>query len=312
MSIRVMSQVWETNLPATEKFVLLSLADYAADDGTGVWPSKQTVAVKCSTSLSTIHRTLRKLEKRKLLIQAAPPGTVHATTLYLIDIDRLAKFTNDSAATPTTTITTNASTTTASKLDNPFALTPTDPARCSGSAAATTPVDNSPDHVKLTPPTMSNRDTDHVDLTPEPSVNHPVEPPELPELPVVAFPSENRLHGLDNPFGEEREALDATPAARSAAPDWFLPDEDEEERQLQEAWQRLHAVLPTHDYDDGTEHVLGRLVRGHGLDAYQLDLVSEAIQHPAVESPARLANHLLRRLGEEGLYRLYDWTGEPL
>ena len=35
MSIKLMTRVWDLNLPSAEKFVVLALADHAHDDGTG-------------------------------------------------------------------------------------------------------------------------------------------------------------------------------------------------------------------------------------------------------------------------------------
>jgi len=43
MSIRLMSDVWRTDLPTVEKMVLLVIADHANDEGTQAYPSQATI-----------------------------------------------------------------------------------------------------------------------------------------------------------------------------------------------------------------------------------------------------------------------------
>ena len=61
MSIRLMSEVWLTKLPLTEKMVLLVIADHASDDGTEAWPSQATIAKKASISVRTVQRSVNSL-----------------------------------------------------------------------------------------------------------------------------------------------------------------------------------------------------------------------------------------------------------
>lgn len=61
MSIRVMAEVWRTNLPTTEKMILLVIADHASDDGTEAWPSQATIATKASVSIRTVQRCVNTL-----------------------------------------------------------------------------------------------------------------------------------------------------------------------------------------------------------------------------------------------------------
>ena len=63
MSIRVMSEVWRTNLPTTEKMVLLVIADHANDEGVEAWPSQATIATKASISIRTVQRCVNNLVK---------------------------------------------------------------------------------------------------------------------------------------------------------------------------------------------------------------------------------------------------------
>lgn len=55
MSIRLMSNAWDTNIPMAQKMVLLALCDHANDDGE-CWPSQDKLAGKCSTTERTIGR----------------------------------------------------------------------------------------------------------------------------------------------------------------------------------------------------------------------------------------------------------------
>ncbi len=61
MSIRLMSDVWRTNLPTTEKMVLLVIADHANDEGTQSYPSQATIAEKASISIRTVQRCVNTL-----------------------------------------------------------------------------------------------------------------------------------------------------------------------------------------------------------------------------------------------------------
>jgi hypothetical protein len=61
MSIRLMSEVWRTTLPTTEKMVLLVIADHANDEGTQSYPSQATIAEKASISIRTVQRAVNTL-----------------------------------------------------------------------------------------------------------------------------------------------------------------------------------------------------------------------------------------------------------
>jgi DNA-binding transcriptional regulator YhcF (GntR family) len=74
MSIRLMSEVWRTNLPTVEKMVLLIIADHASDDGTEAWPSQATIAAKASISVRTVQRAVNSLVEAKYLWMAKGQG----------------------------------------------------------------------------------------------------------------------------------------------------------------------------------------------------------------------------------------------
>ena len=61
MSIKLMSTVWESELPSDEKFVALALAGFADDDGERIFPSIAYVAWKVGKTERSVYRTIRKL-----------------------------------------------------------------------------------------------------------------------------------------------------------------------------------------------------------------------------------------------------------
>lgn len=67
MSIKLMSAIFDTDLPTTEKFVLIALADYAADDGESVYPSLDTVRKKTSLSVRAVQIATKSLEEKGYL-----------------------------------------------------------------------------------------------------------------------------------------------------------------------------------------------------------------------------------------------------
>lgn len=73
MSVRVMTAVWEVDLPASQKIVLLALADCANDEGVA-WPSIATIAKKASKSERTVQAMVADLEKAGHLKREQSPG----------------------------------------------------------------------------------------------------------------------------------------------------------------------------------------------------------------------------------------------
>lgn len=74
MSIRLMSEVWRTELPTVEKMVLLVIADHANDEGTEAWPSQATIATKASVSVRTVQRAVNALVAANYLTVAKHAG----------------------------------------------------------------------------------------------------------------------------------------------------------------------------------------------------------------------------------------------
>lgn len=76
MSIALMTEVWQSDLPMTEKMVLLCLADYANDRGE-CWPAVETIAAKCSCTDRTVQKAIKALEERGALDINRVPGRPH-------------------------------------------------------------------------------------------------------------------------------------------------------------------------------------------------------------------------------------------
>lgn len=62
MSVRMMSKVWELDLPQPLKLLALALADIADDEGDNVYPSKAYIAWKVGAHPKTVQRQLAILE----------------------------------------------------------------------------------------------------------------------------------------------------------------------------------------------------------------------------------------------------------
>lgn len=81
MSIKLMTAVWEIDLPASDKLVLLALADCANDEG-GCWPSMATLVKKCSKGERTVQAAIKSLADAGHITRDERPGkgcfyTVH-------------------------------------------------------------------------------------------------------------------------------------------------------------------------------------------------------------------------------------------
>ncbi|MGL4241671.1 MAG: helix-turn-helix domain-containing protein, partial [Beijerinckiaceae bacterium] len=79
MSIRVLSDVFD-HFPAggNELLLALAIADFAADDGTRIYPGVATLAAKTRLSKRTVQYMLRDLEERGWLERVAEGGGLRA------------------------------------------------------------------------------------------------------------------------------------------------------------------------------------------------------------------------------------------
>ena len=68
MSIRRILAALETaDLPASEKLLLILLADHADDETGKCWPSQNYIARRSGLARSTINRTMKRLEGKGLI-----------------------------------------------------------------------------------------------------------------------------------------------------------------------------------------------------------------------------------------------------
>lgn len=75
----------------SRKLLLLSMADKANDDGTGIYASFQTLADMCESSRATVKRLIKQFEDDGLVFHAGMHGNQNGaqTNNYSIDIDAL-------------------------------------------------------------------------------------------------------------------------------------------------------------------------------------------------------------------------------
>lgn len=73
MSVRIMTLVWDLDLSASQKIVLLALADCANDEGQA-WPGITSLRQKCSKSERTVQTMLADLEAAGHITRHQVPG----------------------------------------------------------------------------------------------------------------------------------------------------------------------------------------------------------------------------------------------
>ncbi len=84
-----MAGVWELDLPKEEKYLLLTLADHAHDDGTKCFPGVAYLAWKSGISRRQVQRLLRRLEDSGILEPVAhEKGGRGMATEYAIHTER--------------------------------------------------------------------------------------------------------------------------------------------------------------------------------------------------------------------------------
>lgn len=87
-----MAAVFELEISPNEKLTLLALADHARDDGTGCYPSIETLARKTSQKRRGVQGIMRRLEKLRLI---EPTGHVRGgrgmATEYRITLEKGAQ-----------------------------------------------------------------------------------------------------------------------------------------------------------------------------------------------------------------------------
>jgi biotin operon repressor len=79
VSIRLMARTFELDIPAIEKLVLLALGDHGRDDGTGCYPSIDTLARKTSLTRRGVQKIMRRLEDAGLITPSKQSRGYRAT-----------------------------------------------------------------------------------------------------------------------------------------------------------------------------------------------------------------------------------------
>lgn len=86
MSIRLMTAVWETDLPGNLKLALLALADWSNDDGI-CYPGQKTIGRRCSTSERQARSNVAKLVELGWV--EIVQRRFQNSNVYRLDVDRL-------------------------------------------------------------------------------------------------------------------------------------------------------------------------------------------------------------------------------
>ena len=68
MSVTAMSWAWDQAIRPHQKLVLVAYCDHASDDGTSIWPSIGSIALKTGYSRRRVQQITRELEEMGLLI----------------------------------------------------------------------------------------------------------------------------------------------------------------------------------------------------------------------------------------------------
>lgn len=90
MSIKLMSKIWEMDMPTSEKFVFLCLSDMANDDGV-CWPSLTTVATKTNLTRRSVIRIVNKLITEGWLYKnhRNKKDGSNTSNYYTVNVDKL-------------------------------------------------------------------------------------------------------------------------------------------------------------------------------------------------------------------------------
>lgn len=92
MSIRLIDRVWRHSLhSSTSLLVLLALADYANDDGSGIWPSYESIARKARISRRQAMRTIADLCAAGPVRIVRRGGGRCGANMYAIDVDAIGR-----------------------------------------------------------------------------------------------------------------------------------------------------------------------------------------------------------------------------
>lgn len=85
MSVRVMTAAWSIDLPASDKLVLLALADCANDEGV-CWPGLASLCVKTGKCRRSLQESLRALDAAGHITRKENPGKGMLYTVHPVAI----------------------------------------------------------------------------------------------------------------------------------------------------------------------------------------------------------------------------------
>jgi hypothetical protein len=88
MSSKMVGLVWDADLPRTEKYVLLALADHADHDGENIFPSNDRIAWKTGYKVDQIIVAIKRLKARKILVLVRAASR-YSTNCYRMDPSKL-------------------------------------------------------------------------------------------------------------------------------------------------------------------------------------------------------------------------------
>ena len=87
MSIIATREVWEADLPSTEKFVLLNFVDFSNDKTGTAWPTQRSIARKAGLGCQTVNRTIKRLCDKGVLVWSRRSAEGKSTSnVYRINI----------------------------------------------------------------------------------------------------------------------------------------------------------------------------------------------------------------------------------
>lgn len=102
-----MTLVWKTegHFTASEKLILLYIADRGNFEGKHSYPSLSTLASRCDLGLATVHRCIRNLEKKKILSRSNRYLANRMTSnTYSINLNLLTHFVDNPVDKPCITL----------------------------------------------------------------------------------------------------------------------------------------------------------------------------------------------------------------
>jgi len=93
MSIKLMNRIWDAPLGSpTDKLVLLTLADYANDHGSNIYPSVATLARRCDLTARAVQISLKRMTDKGWIAAAGKWKVKHGfVTRYRIHASALPK-----------------------------------------------------------------------------------------------------------------------------------------------------------------------------------------------------------------------------